>query len=116
MKMLAHRELGEDEEMFLVPQAQAPLALPAVLGPEASELLQRMFRDPRVLEPHERGDLIAQLRQSVRTGASGARGQSAAGHGALRRPAGAGSDGRDARSSEAGAGLLYRAVSNSANC
>ena len=24
-----------------------------------------MFRDPRVLEPHERGDLIAQLRKAV---------------------------------------------------
>jgi tetratricopeptide (TPR) repeat protein len=41
------------------------LALPDVLGPEASNLLQRMFRDPRVLEPRERGDLIAQLRNAV---------------------------------------------------
>ncbi|MGB7548173.1 MAG: hypothetical protein WBM14_10520 [Terracidiphilus sp.] len=65
MKKIAGRVLSEDEEMFLVPPAQAPLALPPELGPQTSKLLQRMFRDPRVLEPHERGDLIAQLRRAV---------------------------------------------------
>ncbi len=65
MKKLAHRDFAEEEEMFLVPQPQAPLALPAVLDLVTSRLLQRMFRDPRVLESHERVDLIAQLRNSV---------------------------------------------------
>lgn len=36
-----------------------------MLGSEASNLLQKMFRDPRVLEPQERGDLIAQLKSAV---------------------------------------------------
>lgn len=53
------------QDIFLAPPAQAPLALPATLGPEASGLLLRMFRDPRVLEPLERKDLVAQLRNAV---------------------------------------------------
>ena len=40
-------------------------SLAAILHGQTSELLQRMFRDPRVLEPGERGDLVAQLRQAV---------------------------------------------------
>jgi Flp pilus assembly protein TadD len=36
-----------------------------MLRRETSGLLLRMFRDPRVLEPNERGDLIAQLRTAV---------------------------------------------------
>ncbi|HWG19760.1 MAG TPA: hypothetical protein VG225_04455 [Terracidiphilus sp.] len=63
MNKLADRE--SEEEMFLVPQPPTSLALPAVLGPDTSGLLQRMFRDPRVLEQHEVGDLIARLRQTV---------------------------------------------------
>jgi tetratricopeptide (TPR) repeat protein len=62
---LPHSESAENEEMFLVPQQQASITLPGAVAPETSRLLQRMFRDPRVLEPHERGDLIAQLRQAV---------------------------------------------------
>ncbi len=65
MKKLAHRDFSEDQETFLAPQAEAPLALPAALDPDASRLLQRMFRDPRVLQPSERSDLIAQLRNAV---------------------------------------------------
>lgn len=42
-----------------------PLTLPASLRGETSGLLLRMFRDPRVLEPDKRGDLIAQLRRGV---------------------------------------------------
>jgi len=47
--------------------SSAPVALPwqAMLGGETSELMVRMFRDPRVLEKSERGDLIAQLRAAV---------------------------------------------------
>jgi tetratricopeptide (TPR) repeat protein len=65
MKNISVRTSGNDEEMFLVAPAHAPLALPTVLGPEPTRLLQRMFRDPRALAPQERGDLIARLRESV---------------------------------------------------
>lgn len=40
--------------------------LTAILGRETSQVLARMFRDPRVLEPHERGNLIVQLRTAVK--------------------------------------------------
>ncbi|HEX4759105.1 MAG TPA: hypothetical protein VH308_14035 [Terracidiphilus sp.] len=39
--------------------------MPEVLGQDASNTLQRMFRDPRVLEPEERKDLVSQLRSAV---------------------------------------------------
>ena len=79
------------------------------------DLLQRMFRDPRVLEADERMNLIAQLRERVEL-APASRGNScAAGHGALRRSAGAGSAGATARGSRAGARLLHRPASNMAN-
>jgi Flp pilus assembly protein TadD len=41
------------------------LALEQSLGPRNASTLKRMFRDPRVLEPYERGDLIAALSKSV---------------------------------------------------
>lgn len=53
------------EALFLAPQSSAPLALSDMLGTDASLQLQRMFRDPRVLEPAERKDLISQLREAV---------------------------------------------------
>jgi hypothetical protein len=65
MKKFAQSVPSNNEEIFLTPPAQTPLALPAVLGPEASNLLQRMFRDPRVLEPEERSELVAQLKNAV---------------------------------------------------
>jgi uncharacterized protein HemY len=65
MKKLAHSESAEDEAMFLLPRNEAPITLPHGFATETSNLLKRMFRDPRVLEPHERGDLIAQLRRAV---------------------------------------------------
>jgi tetratricopeptide (TPR) repeat protein len=65
MKDMAFHAFQEDERMFLAPAVQMPLALPTVLGPATSNLLQRMFRDPRVLEQHERLDLIAHLRSAV---------------------------------------------------
>ncbi|HUV68252.1 MAG TPA: hypothetical protein VMW15_01230 [Terracidiphilus sp.] len=65
MKTLSQGSSSNGEGMFLAPPPQASLALPAVLGSEASVLLQRMFRDPRVLEAEERTDLIAQLRKAV---------------------------------------------------
>ncbi len=53
------REISIDS--FLPPA----LTWPAMLRGETSRLLQRMFRDPRALEPSERGDLIAELRAAV---------------------------------------------------
>jgi len=65
MKKLVQSVSSNNEEIFLAPPAQTSLTLPAVLGPESSNLLQRMFRDPRVLEPEERGELIAHLKNAV---------------------------------------------------
>ncbi len=40
-------------------------ALQLSLGPKATHTLERMFRNPRVLEAHERGELIATLSKAV---------------------------------------------------
>ena len=65
MKELSFPTSADHEELILSSSVPAPMALPVALGPAASQLLQRMFRDPRLLEPLERGDLIAQLRNAV---------------------------------------------------
>jgi uncharacterized phage protein gp47/JayE len=58
---------AECDELFHTPHdhKSAQVALPTVLGADASNQLMRMFRDPRVLEPNERGNLIVQLREAV---------------------------------------------------
>ena len=56
---------GNNDEMFLISPAHAALTLPEALDGASAKLLRRMFRDPRVLESHERDDLIARLRGSV---------------------------------------------------
>jgi hypothetical protein len=63
MKLSVHGP-NENDELALATTA-APLVLPESLTSEASNLLVRMFRDPRVLEADERKDLVAQLRTSV---------------------------------------------------
>ncbi len=63
MKNLAYRDFAD--EIQSAPNGHAALILPGGIGCEASGLLQRMFRDPRVLEPHERGNLIAHMRNAV---------------------------------------------------
>ena len=67
MKRLFNAGPVECDEMFLAPLAQrsAQVAFPTVLDSDASSQLMRMFRDPRVLEPQERGNLIAQLRKAA---------------------------------------------------
>lgn len=65
MTTLHESARADEDQLFLAPPASNPLALPAVLGPEASNHLQRMFRDPRVLQPQERKDLIGRLREAV---------------------------------------------------
>jgi ribosomal protein L29 len=64
MKELAI-DSNEPHEISIASSAPAGLTWPAMLGGETSNLLKRMFRDPRVLEPNERGDLVAQLRSAV---------------------------------------------------
>ena len=65
MTKLSNRKFGNPEETLHSSSVQGALALPAVLGPEASQTLERMFRDPRTLEGQERAGLIAQLRNAV---------------------------------------------------
>lgn len=67
MKKLSSASAAECDELFLAPspQASAQVSLPTVLGSGVSSQLMRMFRDPRVLEPDERANLIAQLRKTV---------------------------------------------------
>ncbi len=63
MKLTVHGPT-ENDGLALVTTA-APLVLPESLTKEASTLLLRMFRDPRVLQADERKDLVAQLRTAV---------------------------------------------------
>ena len=58
-------ESAETHQIPIASSMPAALTWPAVLRGETSGLLLRMFRDPRVLEPSERGDLIAQLRTAI---------------------------------------------------
>jgi len=55
----------ENDHALLPHTGQGSLSLPAILEARVSSTLQKMFRDPRMLEPQERGDLIANLRQAV---------------------------------------------------
>ena len=68
MKKITQLDMEPTGTMFLAPASSAPLSLPAAIGPETGRLLQRMFRDPRVLEPEERASIVAQLRECRRTG------------------------------------------------
>lgn len=44
---------------------QAAIAFPEFIPASAQNQLARMFRDPYLLQPQERGDLIVQLREAV---------------------------------------------------
>ena len=65
MKQISESSTMHLEPMALLSPSSAPLSLPTVIGEEANHQLQRMFRDPRVLEEHECLDLIAHLRRAV---------------------------------------------------
>jgi hypothetical protein len=65
MKKMTHRNMESAETMFLAPASSAPLSLPAAITPETGRMLQRMFRDPRVLEREERTSIVAELRSAV---------------------------------------------------
>jgi hypothetical protein len=66
MTNLAPDVCSEEESLFIAPSVHTSLTLPEALGHEMPKLLQRMFRDPRVLEQEERKDLIVRLRQAVK--------------------------------------------------
>ncbi len=65
MKMLHDSAQADGERLFLAPPSSSHMVLSTVLGREASDQLQRMFRDPRGLQPDDRRDLIARLREAV---------------------------------------------------
>jgi hypothetical protein len=59
-------EIESKDRALVLAEPNSPGAIfPSVLAADATHQLQRMFRDPRVLQPHERGNLIAQLRGAV---------------------------------------------------
>jgi hypothetical protein len=63
---MSYDHYGEAEtDNLMLAASSAPLAFPSTLSGDVSGLLVRMFRDPRVLEAHERAELIAQLRTTV---------------------------------------------------
>jgi Flp pilus assembly protein TadD len=55
----------QQSEKALENSPDTSLELQQTLGPAATKTLQRMFRDPRVLVPGERSDLIASLSSAV---------------------------------------------------
>jgi hypothetical protein len=65
MNTMTERNMEPAGPVLMAPTASAPLSLPAAISPETGRLLQRMFRDPRVLNPDERASLVAQLRSAV---------------------------------------------------
>lgn len=65
MKKMTEHEIKPSETIFLSPTSPSPLSLPRAISPETGRLLQRMFRDPRVLEREERAIIVTQLRGAV---------------------------------------------------
>lgn len=65
MTNLVPSSAQQNEEDFLVESASSSSALSTMLRPATTNLLERMFRDPRVLQSHERLDLVAELRSAV---------------------------------------------------
>lgn len=54
----------DTDDLSLSPQ-QAAIAFPEFIVPSVQNRLVRMFRDPYLLEPRERVELIAELRQAI---------------------------------------------------
>jgi Flp pilus assembly protein TadD len=63
--MAESQMITEHPDEVLTNAQAASLALQQTLGPSGTKTLQRMFRDPRVLEIHERQELIASLSTAV---------------------------------------------------
>jgi hypothetical protein len=55
----------DDRTLVMAGRNSVTAIFSGLLAAETSNQLQRMFRDPRVLEPHERGNLIVQLKNAV---------------------------------------------------
>lgn len=53
------------QDLSLSSAPQASIAWPSVLAGPTSDLLRQMFRDPRVLDQGDRGELVTQLRAAV---------------------------------------------------
>ena len=65
MSNLVLTSASNHQDACLAQTASSSSAISAALRPGTANLLERMFRDPRVLESHERLDLVAQLRSAV---------------------------------------------------
>jgi hypothetical protein len=65
MSNLVLTSASTNEDTHLAETTSPSSAISAALRPGTTNLLERMFRDPRVLETHERLDLVAQLRSAV---------------------------------------------------
>ena len=65
MKKITRGDTESAGPVILAPASPAPLSLPSAIGSETARLLQRMFRDPRVLDRDERASLVTQLRSAV---------------------------------------------------
>jgi len=56
---------SKNEDVRITETGTSSSTLPVALRPGTANLLERMFRNPRVLESHERLNLVAQLRRAV---------------------------------------------------
>src|SRR5437879_3252199 len=59
-------EIETDDRALMIAEPHAEAALfEGAVGSHTAVQLNKMFRDPRVLEPAERIDIVAQLRKAV---------------------------------------------------
>jgi hypothetical protein len=65
MSSLVLSSASMNEDTYIAESSSSSSALSSALRPGTANLLERMFRDPRVLESHERLDLVAQLQSAV---------------------------------------------------
>lgn len=65
MDQLAASSPAETAPTALLPEEQASFGLTSALTESAQHHLLRMFRDPYVLKPEERAELVAHLRDAV---------------------------------------------------
>lgn len=63
--MRSNSDIEMDDRSLVMVERSVTAIFPGLLARETSNQLQRMFRDPRVLEPHERGNLIVHLKKAV---------------------------------------------------
>ena len=61
----SNAELDGQDQALVLAERNSPVIFAGLLASDASHQLQRMFRDPRVLEADERRNLIAELRNAL---------------------------------------------------